>query len=304
MPDRVRDFLAAAGWGDAKRTPLAGDMSPRRYSRLNGAMRSAILMDANDPQAAFVRMTAWLRALDLSAPKLLADDAENGLLLLEDFGDLSLTRFLAREPGQVESVYRDCVRLLVTIRFADSPRLNCPDANELVGWTDMARHFPGTDDAALAPFRARLRELLDEALAEDVTVSLRDFHADNLMWLPERGGVRRFGLLDYQDAFLTHPCYDLVSLLTDARTEVPRAVRDFGIRVWLDRSGDAPGPFRQAFAAVSAQRNLRILGLFAKAGRHLSALTRVHGYFCEALEHPAFDRVREETLAALPEPRP
>ena len=88
MPDRLRDFLAAAGWGDAERTPLAGDMSPRRYSRLTGPRGSGILMDADDPQTAFLGMTEWLRNLGLSAPKILAEDAGNSLLILEDLGDL------------------------------------------------------------------------------------------------------------------------------------------------------------------------------------------------------------------------
>lgn len=304
MPDRLRDFLAAAGWGDAERTPLAGDMSPRRYSRLTGPRGSGILMDADDPQTAFLGMTEWLRNLGLSAPKILAEDAGNSLLILEDLGDLSLTRLLSLHPDRAASLYADCVDLLIAIRRAPPPALARPDAAQLVSWTDLARHYPGADDAGLAPFRTTLQALLSAALAEIPTVSLRDFHADNLMWLPDRHGIGRFGLLDYQDAFLTHPCYDLVSLTTDARTEVSPALRETAIAAWLDRTGDAEEPFRRAFAAYSAQRNLRILGLFSRAGRRLDAVPRVYRYFRAALDHPAFDDVRDDTLAALPEPRP
>lgn len=161
--------------------------------------------------------------------------------------------------------------------------------------------------AGLAGFREVLLKLLEDALSGGPTVSLRDFHADNLMWLPDRKGIQRFGLLDYQDAFLTHPAYDLVSFLTDARFDVPKALREATIQTYLDRSGDPAEPFHRAFAAMSAQRNLRILGIFAHGaasgrGHHLDKLPRVHGYFAEALEHPAFDAVRMETLAALPDP--
>lgn len=303
MSDRVEAFLVAAGWSEANRAPLAGDMSPRRYTRLSRSGGSAILMDAGTSQRAFVEMTDWLRNLGLSAPRILAEDAENGLVLLEDFGNLSLTRLLAENPAQAEAVYSACVDLLVEIRNAAPPPLKQPDARELVAWTNMARHYPGVDDAALAPLRQTLQALLSKALTRGVTVSLRDFHADNLMWLADRTGMCRLGLLDYQDAFLTHPCYDLVSLTSDARTDVAADLRQHAVEMWLELTGDAAEPFLEAFAAFSAQRNLRILGLFTKADRRLDALPRVYGYFKEALGHPAFDAVRDQSLAALPEPK-
>jgi aminoglycoside/choline kinase family phosphotransferase len=300
----VEAFLAAAGWQDAVRVPLAGDMSPRRYLRLERPGASAILMDADDPQTAFRSMTHWLRSLGLSAPEILRDDAECGLLLLEDLGDLPVARLLENSPRDALRIYRDCIDLLLAIRRAEPPALRQPNAAELLEWTGLVRHYPGIDEARLAPLFGVLHGLLDEALESGVSVSLRDFHVDNLMWLPKREGVRRFGLLDYQDAFLTHPCYDLVSLLTDARTVVDPDLRETVLSAYLDRTGDAEDGFRRAFAAFAVQRNLRILGLFSRAGRRIDALPRVRGYVRDALGHPAFDTVRDATLAALPEPRP
>ena len=114
-------------------------------------------------------------------------------------------------------------------------------------------------------------------------------------------------MLDYQDAFLTHPAYDLVSYLTDARVDIDPERRKKVVAAYLEKSNDDRGAFRTAFAALSAQRNLRILGIFAQGAahgkpHHLSKLPRVHRYFADALEHPAFQRVREKTLAALPSP--
>lgn len=311
MTDRhaqIEAFLADAGWESARRLPLAGDLSPRRYSRLRGDRGTAILMDADTTMEPFARITAWLRSAGFSAPEIIAGDPEAGLLLLEDLGELSVNAHLAETPDRTASIHSACVDLLLALRAEAAPALACPDADALVAWTEFAgAHYPGVDSGALAGFRAVLRDLLAEALKEPPAVSLRDFHADNLMWLPDREGIRRFGLLDYQDAFLTHPAYDLVSFLTDARVEVPRALRQATLQAYLDRSNDAEEPFRTVFAAFSAQRNLRILGIFAYGARngrahHLGKLPRVHGYFAEALDHPAFDTVRRDTLAALPGP--
>ena len=122
------------------------------------------------------------------------------------------------------------------------------------------------------------------------------------MWLPERQGIRRHGLLDYQDAILTHPVYDLVSLLTDARRFVSPELREEMIATYIARSGDDADAFRRAFSAFSAQRNLRILGIFARAGRHMSLLPNVFQYFSEALDHEMFSRVRDSVRHAVPEP--
>ena len=312
MPDRtaqIDSFLAKAGWQDARQTPLAGDLSPRRYSRLSRAHGTAILMDADSTMEPFARMTDWLRAAEFSAPEILAGEPADGLLLLEDFGDVSVTNLLSASPGETDKIHEQCVDLLLAIRAAKPPaHLPCPDPETLVSWTELTdQYYPGTNTAGLAAFREVLTELLLGARAHTPTVSLRDFHADNLMWLPEREGHRRFGLLDYQDAFLTHPAYDLVSFLTDARTDVPKALRERTLTTYLQRSGDNAASFRQAFSALSAQRNLRVLGIFALAAanarkHHLDKLPRVQSYFAEALEHPAFDAVRDETLAALPDP--
>ena len=130
-------------------------------------------------------------------------------------------------------------------------------------------------------------------LRAPATVSLRDFHADNIIWLPERTNARKPGLLDYQDAFLTHPAYDLMSLLTDARTDVAPSLRREMIAVYAYRTGDSVEALTEAFSAFGAQRNLRILGIFARAARrdgktqHLKALPRVYGYLSECCSHPS-----------------
>lgn len=311
MPDRAASidaFLQGTGWAAAKRMPLAGDLSSRHYTRLLQGNASAILMDAETTMVPFLNMTLWLADHGFAVPGIIDEQASDGLILLEDLGDLSVTKHL-ENAGKSDEIDPLCVDLLLALRAATPvPDLPAPDASTLVEWTRLAdQHYPGISTIDLAPFREVLHACLADGLQTPRTLSLRDFHADNLMWLPDRTGLTRLGLLDYQDAFLTHPCYDLVSYLTDARTQIAPSRRAEVLTHYLNRSGDQPDAFRTAFAAFSAQRNLRILGIFTKSAamgkaHHLSKLPRVHGYFLEALQHNVFREVREQTIAALPDP--
>lgn len=314
--DQITAFLAQAGWSDSQTSPVAGDLSARRYTRLtrtNG--ETAILMDAppasDATTPAFVQMTGWLAAHGLSAPAILAQDAPNGLLLLEDLGDQKISNLITQDPASTYDIYDTILDLLLHIRDVPPPPLARPDPKALVHMTTLAHHhYPGIDANALQPFSAVLETVLQSLATISPTLSLRDFHADNLMWLPDRQGIQRLGLLDYQDAFVTHPVYDLVSLLTDARTDITPDFRADMVARYATKSGDTPDDLHHAFAAFSAQRNLRILGIFARAARqhgktaHLAKLPRVYGYFTQALNHPIFSDVRQVTLAAIPEPTP
>lgn len=302
--DQIDGFLEAMGWNNATRTMVAGDMSARKYTRLSLDGKAAILMDADSSQASFVKMTIWLGALGLSVPRIVGAKAEEGLLLLEDLGETSLKAVCLSTPELEKPLFRDCIDVLLRIRKGDPPALPCPSAKELVDWTRLADdHYPGIETNALFGFRAVLQDALEDALFREPSVSLRDFHTENIMWLPKRQGCRRYGLLDYQDAFLTHPVYDLVSLLTDARKYVPADLREDMILAYLERSGDNAEGFQKAFAAFSAQRNLRILGIFSRAGKHVSLLPNVYNYFVDALQHPMFDSVRTNVLDAVKPPK-
>lgn len=310
----IEGFLTRSGWTDAARAPLAADLSARSYSRLRKADgTTAILMDAppgqNASTPAFVAMTSWLRTARLNAPEIYADDIDNGLLLLEDFGGLQLADVARDSPEKRHAIYRDLLEVLILIRAQRPPDLPCPDAERLTDMTSLAdTWYPGADTVGLTRFRSTLKPLLSRVLTTPATLSLRDFHANNVMWLPDRPGLQKFGLLDYQDAFLTHPSYDLVSLLTDARTDISPDFRNQMIAEYQALTDDNADDLALAFATLSAQRNIRILGVFARAAKvngkaaHLEKLPRVYGYFAEALEHPAFSGIRDDTLAALPEP--
>ena len=309
-----RDFAARAGWGDAARAPLAGDASARCYERLTRGAATAVLMDAPPPREsvrAFVRIARLLRGMGYSAPDILAVDDDLGFVLLEDFGDDSFDALLAGpgSPSLERTLYEAACDLLVDLhRRPVPPDLPRYDADWML---DDAALFlesalDGTDGEAVAEFAAAWRGPLEEAAAGPAVLCLRDFHAGNLMWLPARGdggggtaGVRRVGLLDFQDARAGHPAYDLVSLLQDARRDLGAGLAAALVARYL---GASPGldeaDFRAACAILGAQRAVRIVGVFHRLARrdgkpaYLAHLPRVWGHLDGNLAHAALAPVR------------
>jgi N-acetylmuramate 1-kinase len=271
-------FLEACGWGGFAVVPLTGDASFRRYYRLAGCGRSTVLMDAPPPQeevGPYVTVAGLLRRLGLSAPEVLAEDHEEGFLLLEDFGDDTYTRLLDRgcdEPG----LYALAVDTLIALQRAvgpdgppelppyDLPRL-LAEAALLVDWYRPAVFGTPLEVELREEYLALWRAILPTAVVSPPTLVLRDYHVDNLMLLANRPGVRRCGLLDFQDAVSGPSSYDLVSLLEDARRDVPAALQE----EMTERYCAAfPGLDRPAFlrsaAILAAQRNCKILGIFTR----------------------------------------
>ena len=304
--ERTR-FLLDAAWEGATKTDIAGDLSSRAYQRLMLDGRSCILMDAGNDAASthrFLEMSEWLCGNGYSAPKAIAQNPSNGLLLLDDFGDEQLSK----RPDANEQMSR-CLSLLADIRTKKPPKLPCPSAHELARMTGLAVHYPGADAPAIEAFQKHLA-LCIERVNENrqPSVSLRDFHTENIMWLADKSGLKCLGLLDFQDAILVHPVYDLVSLLTDARRSVSSPDRQSLIKEYAKITGDELVDLQEAFAVYSAQRNLRILGIFANAAinlgkhHHVPNIPRVFNYLTEALEHSVFQDAGRELLAALPKP--
>ena len=141
-------------------------------------------------------------------------------------------------------------------------------------------------------------------------VVLRDYHAENLIWLPERSGAARVGLLDYQDALEGPPAYDLVSLLEDARRDTSAELRDAMIRQYCEATGQSEAAILAQSALCGAQRNLKILGLFVRlsqtAGKHayLDLLPRVWGHLQRNLAHPALADLQTWVTTNVPPPDP
>ncbi len=311
--DVIQAFLEAQGWGAAERRILAADASFRRYLRLRRDGEQAVLMDAPPPEDVrpFGRVSALLLRLGLSAPRPLAVDEDAGLMLLEDLGDSTFTRVLARGDDEA-ALYRLAVDTLIALHRGWSR--NLPGAEELPEY-DEARLL---DEALLltdwflpalrgAPTPAPLRDSYIEAWravfpvarALPETLVLRDYHVDNLMVLEGRPGVAACGLLDFQDAVRGSPAYDLVSLLEDARRDIaPDLAQEMFERYCAAFDSLDGDQLRAAVSVLGAQRNAKIIGIFTRLDRrdhkpdYLKHIPRVWRLLQGDLAHPALAPVR------------
>ncbi|MBV8190928.1 MAG: phosphotransferase [Alphaproteobacteria bacterium] len=340
MPTSERKRLRAAfrnecGWADAHETWLAGDASFRTYyrvarlgrvARLRRVARlghTAIIMDAppaTEDVRPFVRIARHLRALGLSAPEVLAADEANGFLLLEDLGDDTFSRML--DAGVAEGLlYERATDVLIALQAAGSRAL-LPGLNVYLGealaeaamllpeWYAPAALQRPVDEAECSDYRAAWRACVAALPVLPTTLMLRDYHKDNLLWLPDRPGVKACGLLDFQDAQEGHCAYDLVSLIEDARRDVSPAVHDACVARYIAETGVDEDDFMAGFAVMAAQRHGRILGLFVRLARrdgkpeYLKHLPRVRHQFERALRHDALAPLRTWVDRVLPATRP
>lgn len=310
-------FVARAGWADAERGFLAGDASPRSYDRLRRGAQTAVLMNApperGEDVRPFVTMARHLLGLGLSAPRILAEDPANGFLLLEDLGDTLYARLLERDPAPEEQIYAAAIEVLATLQAAPPPP-GLPDHTpgfmaEAAGLSLVwyARAVTGQPQDPAPLVAAMAQAMAAHCTAKPVLV-LRDYHAENLLWLPDRRGLARVGLLDFQMGSMGQPEYDLISLLQDARRDVPRDLADRMIGHFAALTGADPVRTATACAVLGAQRALRILGGFTRLSLHFGKpgyvrlIPRVWAHLQHDLAHPALAGVR--AAAQLPEPTP
>jgi len=310
LPAGLDEFLNDAGWGGAAVEPLPGDASFRRYFRVRNDSRSAILMDAPPPHedpGPFLHVGKWLCSHGLRAPAIYAEEPARGLVLLEDFGNDRMRDWLDDNPAREEAVYVHAIDALVALHKCPPGPFEpydmtvyqrevalfvewfCPLQGlgvEEAGWT-------AAWEAALAPMLPRQQP--------GVTV-LRDYHAENIMLLPN--GEQ--GLIDFQDALVGHPAYDLVSLLQDARRNVSPELERAMLDRYLAQSNEGP-EFEADYARLGAQRNAKIVGIFARLWkrdgkpRYLAMIPRVWDAMERDLAHPALAPVAAWFAANVPQ---
>ncbi|MFK7939569.1 MAG: aminoglycoside phosphotransferase family protein [Roseovarius sp.] len=325
MTDRdaeIDRFLTHAGWQNASVAPLAGDASNRRYLRLSrdAGRDKAVLMDApaekGEDVRPFIRIATWLKTSGFSAPEIFAQDEKLGFLLLEDLGDALFARVVPDDPELEMRLYCAATDLLGALHDIQPPsQLECYSVEVMTNAAALAYDWyldavSGPNDEAKAHFIAQLTDLLStHAPASDVLIQ-RDYHSENLLWLPERSGVARVGLLDFQDAMLGHRAYDLVSLLQDARRDVPLEIEQQMITHYAQATGQNPAQFDAAYHVLGAQRNLRILGVFARLcvrdgkAHYVDLIPRVWEALQRDLRHPALHSIAQTLSDDLPAPTP
>jgi tRNA threonylcarbamoyl adenosine modification protein YjeE len=335
----LRGLLTQTRWDDARRVPLAGDASTRAYERLVKPSGDAAILMISPPRPdgppvrrgkpysviarlaesihAFVGVDRGLRALGFSAPRILGEDLDAGLLLLEDLGSET---FVDRE-GPIPERYGEATRLLARLHASSLPsQLPVTEGREhvlppydlaamlievelLLDWyiPHVARSL--LSGSARAEFLNLWTGLLQPLVTGPQTWTLRDYHSPNLIWLADREDVRRVGLLDFQDAVLGPPAYDVASLLQDARVTVPAELelRLLGLYARERKAADPAfgmSEFAGSYAVLAAQRATKILGIFARLDKrdgkpqYLAHLPRIEAYLARNLAHPALAGLR------------
>lgn len=273
----IAAFLARHRFAGARMSPLAQDASFRRYWRLTGGPFPAVLMEAPPPEdiRSFARIAAHIAGLGLSAPAVHAMDTEAGLLLEEDFGDALYPALLTAENRDV--LFDAAVEALAILHAApppeDLPAWGPAEMRATASATILDWWWPETFGA---PAPEAARSGLQEALATMLTPLAggprgfvhRDYFAGNLIWLPERAGAKRAGMLDFQSAAIGHPAYDLASLIQDARRDIPAELAERAIAHYLAARPAQDGEkFRGALAVCAAQRHLRVAGQWVRLAR-------------------------------------
>jgi aminoglycoside/choline kinase family phosphotransferase len=308
----IQSFLSKTTWSNAERFSLMADASGRSYERLKVGPNSVILMnapfEAGEDVRPFIAVTEMLLGFGLHPPKILANDVKNGFLLLSDLGDNLFARACISNPESEKAMYSAAVDVLLALHQNPAPQSLQPydisvylrEAKLLTEW-----YMHNADSTEFDTISARV---FAQIPSNTPTLVMRDYHAENLLWLPDADGLNRVGLLDYQDALAGHPAYDLVSLLEDARRDTSPELRNEMIGRYIDASGIDSGAFRAAYALLGAQRNIKIMGIFARLSlrdgkaHYVDLIGRVWDHLMHDLEHPACAELAAWFHANVPPP--
>ncbi|MEM9501919.1 MAG: phosphotransferase [Pseudomonadota bacterium] len=315
LPEGLYEFLASAGWSDAAIDPVPGDASFRRYFRLRRTDGSkAMLMHAppphEDPEP-FLKVAQWLGQHHMRAPEIYAADSPAGWVLLEDFGDDRMRDWLDVNPQGERAAYEGAIDALVELHKHPAGPFDPYDmptyqreAGVLTEWYCPAQGLEVDTDGYVAAWDAALAPMMPRQQT-GVTV-LRDYHAENIMLLGDPATRAPQGLIDFQDALVGHPAYDLVSLLQDARRDVSEELEAAMLARYHERM--APdADFAADYARLGAQRNAKIVGIFTRLykrdgkPRYLDFIPRVWAAMERDLAHPVLEPVADWFAANIPD---
>lgn len=316
----AREFLARVGMASWQVEPLPSDASFRRYFRLRRGGETRMLMDAppeKEKPAVFAALAMHLNTLGLSAPAVLDFDLDRGFLVLEDFGEDTFTRLL-RAGADERTLYDGAVDVLAHLHghaaavLDDWPAYDRAvlqtEAALLIDWFLPLARGRRASEAEAQEFADALDAVFEALPLSPPALVLRDYHVDNLMRIPGRSGLAQWGLLDFQDALVGHPAYDLVSLLEDARRDLSPALVDHAMaRYAAARGVPLDDGFMGWSAALGCQRHAKVLGIFVRLlwrdGKpiYLRHLPRVWRLFAAVLEKPALAPLRPVVERLLPD---
>ena len=316
--EQIQHFLSKTSFASATLTPLAGDASFRRYIRVQQDGKQAMLMDApadKEDVRPFLAVAEYLGGKGYSAPQIYARHIPHGLLLLEDLGNDSFTLLLKQESVRArmeQTLYTAAIDVLAQWHdekraFSEPSALPLPVYDKALLLREVSLFADwflpqvlGREKAAILhlDFMSLWERMLDKTNLSTKVLVHRDYHADNLMWLPNREGTARVGLLDFQDGVYGDAAYDLVSLLEDARRDVPQSLVDTMLTRYIAATGVNAEMLRIQYALLGAQRNCKIVGIFARLAardgklHYLNFLPRVWRHLERDVQHPALAELK------------
>lgn len=309
LPGRRAILMDAAPSSESAPCPPTATPGQRRALGWNATARLAA-----SRVEAFVAVADYLKQLGLAAPQIYGADVEAGFAVLEDLGDGLYAQVIPQGADEI-LLYEEAARVLAHVHAAEAPSrlagqagVSWPlldydglaleaNADLFVEWLPQATTIR-IDDSARARWERIRDALIVKALAFPRAFTIRDYHAENLLWLPDREGLQRVGLLDFQDAVRGWRAWDFSMLLHDARRDVSPAAADAAIRAYLDATGAAGAEFQRELAVLGALNSMRILGIFSRlAGRdgktrYLDFMPRMWRHLAATLKHPALEEAR------------
>lgn len=309
MTERVPSFFGK--YENFDKAYLTADFSPRKYFRWTNNKTSYVLMDCPDLKTIneFIEVDEFLISMGLSAPEIIEKDTDQGFLLLEDFGDNTFTKVLNTNPKAEYNLYENAVKTLVHLHeTCETKPAFLKEYTSDVAFQKVKQfcdhylpHVLKRDCAALEDsFINAWQTPIELALSSKKNIFLRDYHVDNLMDLPNRKAHKNVGLLDFQDALWAPVAGDLVSLLEDARRDVPSEIKQAMWKRYLDLH--PKGDHEEIYIAgkiLSAVRHTKIIGLFTRVAKennnkkHLARIKQLWQMLEECCQIAEMQSVRE-----------
>jgi len=311
LGDRRAMLMDAPPSAESKPCPPGATPAERRTMGWNATARlAASRVDA------FVAVANYLGKIGLAPPAIYGADCEAGYAVIEDLGDDLYANVIPNGTDEIE-LYQEAGRVLAHVhsmppapsRLEGAGNATWPlldydalalevNADLFVEWLPRAAAVQ-IDDAARARWEKVRDSLIVKALGFPRAFTIRDYHAENLLWLPEREGLQRVGLLDFQDAIRGWRGWDFSMLLHDARRDVSPDAHKAAIRAYLESSGASEAELQRELAVLGAINTMRILGIFSRLTsrdnkpRYLAFMPRMWGHLARTLEHPSLADARD-----------
>ena len=304
LKGKIAVLMDAPMGAEAPSEPEGASVADRKVLGYNALARLA----GPNPEA-FASIANELAKRGFSAPNIIAADLEKGFILLEDLGDDLYARVIANDPAKETPLYEAAIDTLAAIYRSTFPaemefqeqvwRVRDYDAAAMQAEADLFLNWYAKDfghdvkGAARSEWHKIWAELFKALDVHASGLALRDFHAENIFWLPKRQAVSRVGLIDFQDGLFAHPAYDLVSLIEDARRDVSPDLAAPLLMRFCEKTGLKYGAeFKTAYAVMGAQRNAKILGIFIRLAErdrkphYRDLIPRVAAHFQGNLQDP------------------